>query len=110
MRKLGRTIDQRKALMKSLAANLIMKGKIKTTEARAKDLRSVLEPLITKTKAATLASQRLAVKSLPAAAAKKLVKEIAPSFKGRNGGYVRLTRLGQRMSDGAKIVFIELIK
>jgi len=110
MRKFGRKTDQRKAFLKSLTNNLLIKGRIKTTEARAKDLRSFVERLITKAKQNNLAGRRFAAKNLSPSAMKKLIKEIAPRFKERSGGYIRLTRIGQRMSDGAKMVFIELIK
>jgi len=109
-RKFGRITDQRRAFLKSLVANLIIKEKIKTTEARAKEARSLVEKLITQAKKATLSSRREIEKKLPSIPAKKLFKEIAPRFKDKKGGYLRITRLGQRLSDGAKIVYIELIK
>lgn len=108
-RKFGREKDQRKAFLKSLAVNLIMKGKIKTTEARAKEMRGLLDALITKTKKGDLIGVRYAEKFLPKAAAAKLFKEIAPKYKDRAGGYSRITKLGRRGSDGAPMVFIELI-
>lgn len=110
MRKFGRTTDQRRAFLKSLAANLVLREKIKTTEARAKEMRSLVERLITYGKKNTLASRRALVAALPAAAAKKVYKEIAPRFAERKGGYTRITKVGQRMTDGAKMVFIELLK
>jgi len=110
MRKFGREKNIRRSFLKSLAANLILKEKIKTTEARAKDLRSFAERLITVGKKGDLVARRKTLKFLPSQAAKKLVKEIGPRFKDRNGGYTRIINLGQRMSDGAKIVYIELVK
>ena len=110
MRKFGRTTDQRRAFLKSLAANLVLKEKIKTTEARAKEIRSLVERLITYGKKNDLASRRRLTGMLPTAAAKKVYKEIAPRFAERKGGYIRLTKLGQRMTDGARMVFIELLK
>ncbi len=110
MRKFGRETDQRRAFKKGLAANLILKEKIKTTEARGKEIRSLVERLISYAKKGTLAGARQAGRFLPAVALQKLVKELAPRFKERKGGYTRLTRLGRRMSDGAPMVFIELIK
>lgn len=109
MRKFGRKHDQREALLKSLAVNLFLKGKIKTTEARAKELRSFGERLIHKTKKGDLAGIRYAAKFLPPATIKKLTKEIAPRYIDRPGGYTRITRLGQRKSDGAMMVIIELV-
>lgn len=108
-RKFGRKTDQRKAFLKSLAVNLILRGKIKTTEARAKEMRQVVERLITKTKKGDLAGIRLAGRFLPTAALNKLVKEIAPRYKERVGGYTRITKLGLRTSDSAPMVFIELV-
>lgn len=110
MRKFGRTTDQRRAFLKSLAANLVLKEKIKTTEARAKEVRSLVERLITYGKKNDLAAKRRLVGALPAAAAKKIYKEIAPRFTDRQGGYTRITKLGQRLTDGAKMVFIEILK
>jgi len=110
MRKFSRKTDQRKAFLKSLAANLILKGKIKTTEARAKDVRVLTERLISQAKKENLSGQRAVISSLPMSAAKKLIKEISPCLKGRKGGYTRLTKLGRRLSDGASVVYIELLK
>lgn len=109
-RKFGRTTDQRRAFLKSLSANLILKEKIKTTEARAKETRSAVERLISHGKKNTLASRRALAAALPAAAAKKVFKDIAPRFSDRRGGYTRITKLGRRLSDGAKMVFIEILK
>jgi len=110
MRKFGRTKDQRRAFLKSLTANLILKEKIKTTEARAKEMRSLVERLISYGKKNTLASKRAIAAVLPSAAAKKVYKEIAPRFAQRQGGYTRVTKLGRRLSDSAKMAFIEILK
>lgn len=110
MRKFGRTTDQRRAFLKSLAANLILKEKIKTTEARAKEVRSLVERSITYGKKNDLAAKRRLMSSLPLAAAKKVYKEIAPRLMDRKGGYTRITKIGQRMSDSARMVFIEILK
>lgn len=110
MRKFGRRKNQRKAFLKSLAANLILKEKIKITEERAKELRSFIERLISDAKTENLASRRQVARVLPPVAARKLTREISPRFKEKKGGYVRLTRLGQRLSDGARMVYLELIK
>lgn len=110
MRKFGRTTDQRRAFLKSLAANLVLKEKIKTTEARAKEVRSLVERLISYGKKNDLAARRRIAAILPLVAAKKVYKEIAPRFAERHGGYTRITKIGQRMSDSAKMVFIELLK
>jgi len=110
MRKFGREKDQRRAFKKSLVANLILKEKIKTTESRGKEIRSLAERLITCAKKGTLAGTRQAARFLPSPVVKKLIKEIAPRFKERKGGYTRITKLGRRMSDGAPMVFIEIIR
>lgn len=110
MRKFGRTTDQRRAFLKSLTANLVLKEKIKTTEARAKEVRSLVERLISYGKKNDLAAKRRLFGILPVAAARKVYKEIAPRLAERHGGYTRITKLGQRMTDGAKMVFIELLK
>lgn len=108
-RKLSRKRDQRKALLKSLAINLILKEKIKTTEAKAKEMRSLVERLITKTKAGDLKGVRYAAKFLPQKALKKLTKEITPRYIDRVGGYTRIIKLGQRKSDGARMAIIEFV-
>lgn len=114
-RKFGREKNQRRAFLKSLAVNLIMCGKIKTTLARAKELRPFAERLITHAKTHPPAGGHLSAeyrevrKFLPKEAAKKLVKEVAPKFKERQGGYTRIIRLGQRDGDAAKMAFIEFV-
>src|SRR3989338_8772100 len=110
MRKFGRTTDQRRAFLKSLAANLVLKERIKTTEARAKEVRSLVERLISYGKKNDLAARRRIIAVLPLVAAKKVYKEISPRFAQRQGGYTRITKVGQRMTDGAKMVFIEILK
>lgn len=106
---LGRKKDQRKALLKGIAANLILRGKIRTTEAKAKEVRPLIERLITKNKKNNLAGIRYAAKFLPKLAVGKLNREVAPRYLTRPGGYTRITKLGQRKSDGARIVIMELV-
>lgn len=109
-RKFGRTRDTRQAFLKSLATALIIEGKIRTTEARAKELRRFLEPLVTKSKrGASALVIREVRRSLSSKAALKLVREIGPRFADRPGGYTRLTRLPQRTSDGAPQAVIEFV-
>lgn len=108
-RKFGRKRDQRLAFLKSLTANLILKSKIKTTEARAKEMRRLTERLITKIKHGGLANIRFVSRFLPSAALAKLIKEVAPKYKERTGGYTRIIKLGRRDSDGASMVIIELV-
>jgi large subunit ribosomal protein L17 len=108
-RKLGRKRDQRQALVKGLAANLILKEKIKTTEAKAKEMRPFVERLITKNRVASVNGARYAAKFLPKAAVQKLVRELGPKYAERNGGYTRIVKLGQRASDSARMAIIEFV-
>lgn len=104
--------------MKSLAHNLALKGKIKTTEAKAKELRPFIEKLVTLGKKATpenAAPQRLSARRLLEArvgkmAAKKIALELSKDYKERTGGYTRITKLVPRKSDGAKMAVIEFVK
>jgi len=109
-RKLSRKTGQRRALLKSLARELFLKEKIKTTKAKAKELSAFAEKLITKAKKASLASRRLLARNFSPKIVKKIVDEIAPRYKERKGGYTRIIKLGPRKSDGAKMAIIELVK
>lgn len=109
-RKLSRKRDQRKALIKTLLSSLFLKEKIKTTEAKAKEIRPLAEKLITKAKKGDLASRRFLAKFLSKKIVKKLVDELAQGYKDRPGGYTRIIKLGPRKSDGAKMALIELVK
>jgi large subunit ribosomal protein L17 len=109
-RKFGREKNQRNALMKSLARSLVLKQKVKTTEAKAKELRPFVEKLITLGKKETLASRRLLVSRIGEDAAKKItVGGLAAGYKGRAGGYVRITKMIHRKSDGAPMAVIEFV-
>lgn len=108
-RKFGRVKEQREALMKSLASSLILHKKINTTEAKAKELRRFVEPLVTKAKTGDLHRRRLVRKYLSNQTTKKLFDEIAPSYKERAGGYTRITKLPPRVSDGARMAVIEFV-
>ena len=109
-RMLSRPKSQRKALLRTLATSLFLHEKIKTTEAKAKELRSVAEKFITKAKKNNLFSRRILSRDLAIITVKKLVDEIAPRYQERHGGYTRIIKLGPRHSDGAKMVIIELVK
>lgn len=109
-RKFGRKTDQRKAFMNSLVRNLFVHGKIKTTEARAKEMKMLAEKMITKAKKGDLAGIRSLAKRVSPEVVTKLMKEIGPSFKERKGGYTRIIKMGQRRTDGAPMVIIELVK
>jgi len=109
-RKLSRKRDQRKALLKSLARELFLKERIKLTEAKAKEISIFAEKQVEKAKAGDLNSRRLLARKFSPEVVKKLVNEIAPRYKERKGGYTRIVKLGKRLSDGAKMVILELVK
>ncbi|MEW6407194.1 MAG: 50S ribosomal protein L17 [Patescibacteria group bacterium] len=109
-KKLGRKKDQRRLLCKNLAADLILKEKIKTTEAKAKFARPYLEKLITIAKKKNLfVKQRLHSLLSNKKAEKKLLTVIAPKYKERKGGYTRILKLKERKGDGAQIALLELV-
>ncbi|MEX2014291.1 MAG: 50S ribosomal protein L17 [Parcubacteria group bacterium] len=108
-RKFGREKNQRNALMKSLAYSLALKGKIKTTEPKAKSLRPYMEKLVTLGKKQTLHSRRVLESRVGAEAAKKIAKELAVTYKDRTGGYTRITKMGPRLTDGSPMAIIEFV-
>ena|SRR3989338_5672793 len=109
-RKFGREKDQRRALLKGLALSLIERGKITTTEAKAKELRPFIEKLVTKGKNASVASHRLLTARLQSrTGTKKLITTIAPRYKERAGGYTRITKLSRRGGDASKMAVIEFV-
>ena len=119
-RKLGRTSDQRKAMLRDLATSLIVSERIETTEARAKEVRSVVEKLITLGKKGDLASRRQAARIVrdveilnedetTQTALQKLFGEIAPRYTERQGGYTRVLKVGPRRGDGAESAIIEFV-
>lgn len=110
-RKFGRSRDQRTALMRGLAISLIEEGKIKTTEAKAKELSSFADRLITYGKEGTIAARRRASSALGEPHAdiiKKLFEEVAPNYKERNGGYTRVIKMGRTLAgrDEAVIEYV----
>lgn len=111
-RKFGRNRNARGALMKGLALSLIKSGRIKTTEAKAKELRPLVEKLVTRAKIDNLTTRRILASRLinQKTEVKKLVEEIAPKYKDVNGGYTRVLKLPPRKSDGAKMALIEFVK
>lgn len=115
-RKLGRTADHRKALLRNLSTEVILKGKIQTTEMKAKEVQAVVEKLITIAKEDSLSARRLAASyvrnvenSEGKTALQVLFGELGPKYKDRNGGYTRITKLGYRRGDNAPVASIELI-
>lgn len=109
-RKLGRTPSHRKAMLQNMAASLILHKQIKTTEAKAKEARRLVERLITYAKKDTTHYRRLVFALLRnKEAVKILFEEIAPVYMNRNGGYTRILKLGQRPNDAAKVVLFQLV-
>jgi len=108
-RKFHRTSKLRDSLMRGLASSLIQHSRITTTREKAKELRPYVEKLITKGKTISLATTKILMSRLPKISAAKLVKEVAPKFANRNGGYTRIRLLPQRASDGAHMAIIEFV-
>ena len=106
-RKFNREPIQRKALYKALATALIDNGRIQTTQAKAKSLSSFADRLVNRAKKGDLASRRLLLTHVGKVAVDKLMKDIGPRFKERNGGYTRVIRMGRRTSDGSPMALIE---
>ena len=109
-RKLGKTSTQRKAMLRQLVTDLLANGKIETTFYRAKEVQPVVEKMITLGKKGNLAAYRKAMGYITKEdVVQKLVKEIAPGYADRNGGYTRVTRTGARRGDAAEMAVIELV-
>ena len=109
-RKLGRDSAHRKALYANLASALIEHGRIKTTEAKAKEVRPIVEQMITLGKRGDVSAQRQAVAFLRSKpVAHMLFTEIAPRFADRAGGYTRVVKLGPRQGDAAQMAYLELV-
>ena len=109
----GRTLSLKKgprtALLRTLVNSFFMHGKIKTTEAKAKEIKPMIEKMITRAKTGSVANRRVLAQKLTIANVKKVVGEIAPKYSERPGGYTRIIRTGRRPSDGASTVIIELV-
>ena len=109
-RKLGRTSDQRRAMLRAMVTYLLENGQIKTTVTRAKEVAPVAEKMITLAKTNTLASYRQALSYITKEdVANKLFKEIGPKYADRNGGYTRVVRIGPRRGDAAEMAIIQLV-
>ncbi|MCM3358507.1 MULTISPECIES: 50S ribosomal protein L17 [unclassified Psychrobacillus] len=123
-RKLGRTSSQRKAMLRDLTTDLIIHERLQTTEARAKELRSVVEKMITLGKRGDLHARRQAAAYIrrevvtttneegeesTTFALQKLFDDVAPRYADRQGGYTRIMKVGPRRGDGAPVVVIELV-
>lgn len=110
LRKLNRTSEHRLAMLRNMANSLITHEAIKTTLPKAKELRRVVEPLITLAKDGTLANRRLAFdRTRDRAVVTKLFGELGPRYQARPGGYTRILKMGFRVGDNAPMAFVELI-
>jgi large subunit ribosomal protein L17 len=110
LRKLNRTSSHRLAMLRNMSNSLLKHELIKTTLPKAKELRRVIEPLITLGKEPTLANKRLAFNRLrDRGMVVKLFEEIGPRYKARNGGYTRILRFGFRVGDNAPMALMELV-
>ena len=110
LRKLNRTSEHRLAMLRNMCVSLLQHEAIKTTLPKAKELRRVVEPLITLGKEPTLANRRLAFDRLrDRAIVTKLFAEIGPRYQARPGGYTRILKMGFRVGDNAPMAFVELV-
>ena len=109
-RKLGRTSDQRRAMLRAMVTYLLENGQIKTTITRAKEVAPLAEKMITLAKQNDLAAYRRALGFITKEdVAKKLFQELGPKYAGRNGGYTRVVRIGPRRGDAAEMAIIQLV-
>lgn len=108
-RKFGREPKLRRAMFRTMAASFFMRGRIRTTEAKAKELRPYVERALTRAQAPTLAHRRLLASSFSPAAATHAIRQ-AGELAGRPGGYTRIIKLGSRKSDNAKMAILEIIR
>jgi large subunit ribosomal protein L17 len=110
-RKLGRPTDQRDALLRNLVRDLLIHGRITTTEAKAKEARRLAERIITYGKKGTLHHRRLALAIITdKEVVRKLFEELAPRYANRPGGYTRVLKLGRRKGDAAPMALLELVQ
>ena len=109
-RKLGRTSDQRKAMLRAMVTFLLENGKIETTVTRAKEVAAMTEKMITLGKSTDLHSKRQVFAYVTKeAVAKKLFDEIAPKYADRKGGYTKIVKIGPRRGDAAEMAIIQLV-
>lgn len=109
-RKLGRPSGQRRALLRSLVTALVLRGRIETTEAKAKTIKPIADKMVTLGKRGDLHARRQAASYLlEPDAVKKLFDEVAPKFTERNGGYTRVIKTGVRRGDAAPLAIIEWV-
>lgn len=110
-RKLNRPTDQRMALLRGLVKDLVQHERVRTTEAKAREVRSLAEKMITLGKRGDLHSRRQALQFLnDPGSVKKIFDTIAPRYAGRSGGYTRIVKIGPRKGDGAPMAQLELLE
>jgi len=109
-KKFGRSTSHREQMVGSLVANLILRDRIQTTLSKARVARQDAEKMVTLARKGTLAARRLTAARLRSpSAVVRLFEKIVPSLAGRNGGYTRIAKLGQRMSDGSTMAILEWV-
>lgn len=109
-RKLGKTTDQRRAMLRQQVTDFLATGKMETTVTRAKEIAPLAEKMITLGKKNTLATRRQALAFITKEdVVTKVFKELAPQYAERNGGYTRITKIGPRRGDAAEMAIIELV-
>ncbi len=108
-RKFGREKGQRAALLKSLARSLLLRGKMTTSLAKAKEIRPMVEKMVTKGKSATLANRRLLISQLGDERLVTKLFKTAATYKDRTGGYLRIVKMGPRKGDAAEMAVIEFV-
>ena len=106
-RKLKRDINERKALFKGLMSSLVLHEKIETTESKAKAIKGEVDKLVTNAKKEAILARKLLSDKLSPEALEKMIKDIAPRFDKRQGGYTKMARLGKRFGDDATMVLLE---
>ena len=110
-RKLNRTASHRKAMVRNMVTSLVEVEAVRTTDAKAKEVRRTAERMITLAKRGDLHARRLALRVIRSrTAVAKLFDEIAPRYVARNGGYTRIVKIGERRGDGASISLIQLVQ
>ncbi|MEL4106944.1 50S ribosomal protein L17 [Oscillospiraceae bacterium WX1] len=110
LRKLGKTTDQRLAMLRQQVTDFLDRGRMETTVARAKEIAPLAEKMISLGKKNTLASRRQAMSFMTREdIVTKVFKELAPGYAERNGGYTRITKIGARRGDAAEMAIVELV-
>jgi len=109
-RKLKRDINERKALFKGLMSSLVLHEKIETTESKAKAIKGEVDKLVTNARKEGILARKLLSDKLSPEALEKMIKDIAPRFNKRQGGYTKMMRLGKRFGDDATMVLLEWVE